>query len=261
MIKNKKYFWLKLKDDFFQNKEIKLIRKYPSGSDILIVFFKMQLLSLKNMGLIEIDGILPTVEEELSLLIDEDLNLVKISLPILAKLNIISIINEKDIQMLYHEDMTGIHSETASTIRSRKCRESKKLGLNQPSVALQQNCNTEIEIDIEKDKEIELDKEPHIENHGVLKSYLKYISEKFNIPISIVEKDCKKHNLHKEYNEMLLESVVEQIEKTESLKNKDIKYYAMFLKYDELEKISCGFYQDKSKKESSALDEWMDEEV
>jgi len=53
----KKYFWLKLKDDFFKQKEIKKLRGIAGGDTYTIIYLKLQLLSIKNDGKIYFDGI------------------------------------------------------------------------------------------------------------------------------------------------------------------------------------------------------------
>jgi predicted phage replisome organizer len=167
----KRYFWLKLRDNFFNTKEIKLIRKLPSGSDILIVLLKLQVAALKTGGLIEIDGICDTVEEEISLIIDEELSVVKISLAVLKKFHLISDTKESDIEVLLHEESIG--SENASTMRVRQHRAKKKrqnqqqeklyISNNSGNNALHCNADvtkvkrlgnaeTETEIEIEKEK-------------------------------------------------------------------------------------------------------------
>lgn len=150
---NKKYYWFKLKDDFFDSKEMRFIRCKPSGAEMIIVLLKLQLKGLNNGGIIETDGIFDTVEEELAFIINEEKDLVTMTLKILSKFNMVTKVNATDINMLLHDDLVG--SETASTIRSRNSRAKDEL--------LQCNtdatkCNTEIEIEIEK----EIEKEKHI---------------------------------------------------------------------------------------------------
>ncbi len=174
---NKKYFWFKLKEDFFQSKEIKMIRKLPSGADILIVLLKLQLKSLSTNGIIEIDGLCDSIEDEISVIIDEDINLIKLSLAALRRFDLISLVDTKDIKMLLHNELVG--SETASTIRSRKSRElSKKEEKALLSNTNATNCNTDIEIDIEKeiDIEIDIDIEKEQTNQSI-NQFIKLVSE------------------------------------------------------------------------------------
>lgn len=49
---DKRYYWLKLKEDFFDEKYIKALRKLPQGDSQVIVYLKMQLKSLKTEGII-----------------------------------------------------------------------------------------------------------------------------------------------------------------------------------------------------------------
>ena len=53
----KKYFWLKLKDNFFKQKSIKKLRKMAGGDTFTIIYLKMQLLSLTNEGKLYYEGV------------------------------------------------------------------------------------------------------------------------------------------------------------------------------------------------------------
>ena len=66
-----RYYWIKLKDTFFQDKHIKKLRKLPGGSDCVIAYMKMMLASTKTNGIITLDGIEETPAEEIALMIDE----------------------------------------------------------------------------------------------------------------------------------------------------------------------------------------------
>ena len=79
-MENKRYYWLKLKDDFFKDKRIKKLRKIAGGDTYTIIYLKMQLLSLQDEGRLSFDGIEETFEEEIALQIDEDIEDVKITI-------------------------------------------------------------------------------------------------------------------------------------------------------------------------------------
>ena len=87
----KKYFWLKLKENFFDDKQIRFLRTLPDGDKIVITYLKMQLKSLKTAGTIRYDKILPTCEEELALMLDEDVNIVKFTIKALLQINVLFI--------------------------------------------------------------------------------------------------------------------------------------------------------------------------
>lgn len=149
---NKKYFWFKLKEDFFRNKKIKKLRRIAGGDTYTIIYLKMQLLSLKDGGNLYFEDVEETFAEEIALEIDEDVDNVKVTLMFLLKNGLIEQISEDEYSLIETKECIG--SETASTIRSRKSRalkqenEQKALQCNTDAT----NCNTE--IDIEKDIEI-----------------------------------------------------------------------------------------------------------
>lgn len=48
MSENKRYYWLKLKKDFFEQKMIKILRTFENGDRMITIFLKMELHSLEN---------------------------------------------------------------------------------------------------------------------------------------------------------------------------------------------------------------------
>ena len=152
----KRYYWLKLKDDFFRQKEIKKIRRVAGGDTYTIIYLKLMLLSLKNEGKLFFDGIEESIAEEIALEIDEDSTNVQTVLGLLFSMHIIEEIPEGvEIANIKHY----IGSECESAERVRKSRVNKRF---EEQKALQcntqvTNCNTEIDIDIEKDIELEKD--------------------------------------------------------------------------------------------------------
>ena len=76
----KRFYWLKLKEDFFQDTVIKYLRSLPEGSTLVIIYLKLQCIGLKNEGFIKHTGLFPIIEEEIALAIDEKPDLVKITI-------------------------------------------------------------------------------------------------------------------------------------------------------------------------------------
>ena len=147
---NRRYYWLQLKEDFFKTKEMKLMRKLPGGEELTIIYLKIMLVSLADEGKIFFEGVAEDLAEELSLIIDEDAEAVRMALIFLEQKKLLTTSDSYQYNLEQVPEMIG--SETASTRRARKHRESQK--------ALQCNtnatkCNGEIEID--KDIEIEID--------------------------------------------------------------------------------------------------------
>lgn len=139
---SKKFYWLKLKDDFFDEKYIKALRRLPDGNALVIVYLKMQLKSLKTEGIIKYEHILPSVEEELALYLDEDTNTVKLALVALTNMGIIERWDNDTLYLAALQQLIG--SETAVAERVRRHRELKAQNQNAlPCNTDETKCNTE----------------------------------------------------------------------------------------------------------------------
>lgn len=146
----KKYYWLKLRNDWFGDKRIKKLRSIAGGDTYTIIYLKMQLLSLKNEGKLFFEGVEDDFVSELALDLDEEVENVKITVNFLMKNGMLEL-NNTDEYLLTEVPET-IGSETAGAERVRKFRNNKK--------ALQCNTNvTECNTEVDKEIESELDKE------------------------------------------------------------------------------------------------------
>lgn len=65
MPSNKKYYWLKLRSDFFEDPIIDIMSSLPDGDKVQLIYIRLLLKSLKENGYICLPGLLPTMEEEL----------------------------------------------------------------------------------------------------------------------------------------------------------------------------------------------------
>jgi predicted phage replisome organizer len=145
---NKKYYWLKLEARFFDDLRIKKLRNIAGGDTYTCIYLKLMLLSLKNDGYIDFEGVYDTIEDEIAEKLSEKIENVKATLIFCEKMKMLEINEGEELYLAQVKDMTG--SETASTIRSRKSRGLKDKALQCNTNATK--CNTE------KDKELESEK-------------------------------------------------------------------------------------------------------
>ena len=148
----KRYYWLKLPEGFFRQKPIKKLRKIAGGDTYTIIYLKMLLIAMKQDGKIYFEGVEDDFYEELALELDEDSENVKVTVLFLIRQGLMELVDETEYLLTECGNMVG--SEAASTQRSRLCRERKALQCNTNATTSnieQQNCNVEIEKEIEKD--------------------------------------------------------------------------------------------------------------
>ena len=154
VVKNKRYYWIQLAQDFFKSKEMKLLRKIAGGDTHTIIYLKMMLISLEDGGHIYYDGLADNLAEEIALVIDENVEDIKITLIFLESKGLLTRINDRDYFLEQVPEMVG--SETASTRRSRKHRELRGLHCN----TIATTCNGETEIETEIETETDVDENP-----------------------------------------------------------------------------------------------------
>ena len=177
MSDNKKYFWFKMEDDFFQKKEIKKLRSIAGGDTFVIIYLKIILLSLKNGGKLYYEGIDDNFISELALEIDEQKDNVGITMEYLLKHSAILQIDGNEYKVNTINNLIG--GETSSAIRVRKHREKVKLlQCNADVTPMKQIVNGELELELE----LELEIKKEIKKEGFIKPTLTeikcYLDEK-----------------------------------------------------------------------------------
>ena len=168
MANEKRYYWLKFREDFFSSMRIKKLRKMAGGDTYIIIYLKMQLKALKTDGILEYKGIEQEFADELALDIDESPDDVRVVLAFLTSYGMCECSDNIHYFLPFVVENTG--SETAGTQRWRDWKNRKDalkettllndnqrdlLESNNLPTICQQNANAEkeIEIEIEKDKE------------------------------------------------------------------------------------------------------------
>ena len=87
----KRYYWLKLKEDWFSDKRIKKLRSIAGGDTYTVIYLKMMLLSLKDEGKLYFEGVENDFASEIALALDEGVEDVKLTLTFLEQHGLIEI--------------------------------------------------------------------------------------------------------------------------------------------------------------------------
>ena len=147
MAESKRYYWLKLQDDFFKSKRIKKLRRIAGGDTYTIIYLKMQLLAMKSGGVLEYTGLEQSFSDELALDLDEEPENVAVTVNFLLSCGLLETSDDKEYFVPYAVLNTG--SEGASAKRVREHREKKALHCNTDVTPVKQICNGEKEIEKE----------------------------------------------------------------------------------------------------------------
>lgn len=166
----KTFYWLKLPVGFFNQREIKGLRKLARGDTYTIIYLKMLLLATPTEGSIYFQGIEDEFASDIALELDEDPENVKATLDYLESKRLIEYVSEVELKVLEVENMTG--SETDAARRMRNSRANKKAKENSSGATERNNVtptsnevtqglrSSYTEIEIEKELELEREGEP-----------------------------------------------------------------------------------------------------
>lgn len=160
---SEKYYWLKLKDDFFSSKRIKKLRRLAGGDKFVVIYLKMQLIAMKHDGVIQYTGLEKTVAEEIALDIDENSEDVQITLSYLLSCGLAE--SSDNINYFFPYAVENVGSETAAAQRMREARTRVSLPPAQQSSNNREHCSNNVQncyTDIEKEIDIEIESEKEI---------------------------------------------------------------------------------------------------
>lgn len=152
----KRYYWLKLKSDFFDSKRIKKLRRLAGGDTYTIIYLKMQLLAIKTGGELTYTALEPTFAEELALDLDESVDDVRMCLTYLQSTGLIETSDNINFFLPYAVENTGSEGASAQRMRDFRIKASQcdaTPSLSDTTVTpMLQNRDGEIEIEKEIDK-------------------------------------------------------------------------------------------------------------
>lgn len=167
MAAEKRYYWLKLKEDFFTSKRIKKLRKLAGGDTYTIIYLEIQLKAMQSGGILRWTGLEDNFAAELALDLDEDEDNVKFTLAYLLKYGLAE--SSDNINFLFPYAVENVGSEGASAKRMRDMRAKlKETSLPTPqlpavSVTLCEHRYGEKEGEKEGELELELERESDID--------------------------------------------------------------------------------------------------
>lgn len=157
MGENGKYYWLKLKRDFFKRHDIRIIEEMPNGKDYILFYLKLLLESIDHEGSLRFSDTIPYNEQMLSVVTNTNIDIVRSAMKLFIELNMMSICDDQTIYMTEVEKLIGSETKWAEKKRLQRA---KGDNVPQPS----SECPIEIEKEKEEDKEKE--KEFHSFNHS-----------------------------------------------------------------------------------------------
>lgn len=144
-----KFYWLKLKRDFFKRHDIQVIEAMPNGKDYVLFYLKLMVESIDHNGFLRFSDTIPYNEQMLAVITNTNIDVVRSAIKVLQQLQMIEIQDDQTIYMTEVEVLIG--SQTSGAERrqiQRKNQQERLLGRQEGD-----KCHPEIEIE----KEIDID--------------------------------------------------------------------------------------------------------
>jgi len=169
MSDNKKYYYLKLKDDFFDSEEIKVLESMENGYVYSNILLKMYLKSIKREGLLIFNERIPYNPKMIATVTGHNINDVKQALVLFNEMGMMEMLSNGAIYMLDIQNFIGKSTTEADRIRAyrNEIQTKKEQLVSNPNIALNGDsievvqmyykCTPEIELELELEVEKELD--------------------------------------------------------------------------------------------------------
>ncbi|NRG29531.1 phage replisome organizer N-terminal domain-containing protein [Bacillus circulans] len=163
--KNKRFYWLQLKEDFFEEDAIDWLEEQPNGKEYSLFYLKLCLKSLRTNGiLIRKVGqmLIPYDHNKLAELTKTNSDTVLVAMKLLTKIGLVEILENGEIYLKQVEEMIG--SQSIGAFKKQQQRLTRKQRQqNQKLLEGQREDKCPPDIEIEKDIEVEKNIEINIE--------------------------------------------------------------------------------------------------
>ena len=160
MSDNKKYYYLRLKDNFFDSDELKILESMKDGYLYSNILLKLYLRSLKNDGKLVVNERIPYSADMLASVTGHQVGTIKQALSVFKDLGLIDVLDNGAIYMLDIQNFIGKGSSEADRKREYRQRiETDRTNVQTNLRQISEKSTPEIEIELEKD--IEIEKEIH----------------------------------------------------------------------------------------------------
>ncbi|MEZ2459331.1 DnaD domain protein [Salinicoccus roseus] len=161
MSSNKRYYWLKLNENFFEDDTMSWLEEQENGKDYIIFYLKLCLKSLSDDGhLVRYVGekLIPYDVNALSRLTDTNKDTVRVAMKLFLEIGLIDQMDSGEIYMTQINEMIGSETDSARRMRKKRIQEENR------QKSLPSHCDTNVQkSDTEKEIETELELEKDID--------------------------------------------------------------------------------------------------
>ncbi len=174
-----KFYWLKLKRDFFKRHDIQILESMPNGKEYSLFYLKLLCESIDHDGELRFSDTIPYNEQMLATITNTNVDVVRVAVKVLCELDMMEVMDDGTLYMTEVQGMIGSAVNNDNANRQRRFRENKKLSLQDRYASVTKNNESKsIEIDIDKEKEIEIEEKQKRFTPPSLSEVQEYVKER-----------------------------------------------------------------------------------
>lgn len=121
-----RFYWLKLKRDFFKRHDIRIIESMPNGKEYILFYLKLLCESVDHDGNLRFSDRIPYSDEMLATITDTNVDVVRSAIKIFAELGMMELMDDGTYFMAEVNRMMGSFADNDNANRQRAFREQKK---------------------------------------------------------------------------------------------------------------------------------------
>ena len=159
MSDNRKYYYLKLKENYFDDDSIVLLESMQDGVLYSNILLKLYLKSLKHGGRLQLDEDIPYTAQMIATITRQQIGTVERALQIFLKLGLVEVLDSGTFYMSNMELLIGQSSTEAERKRAARIQNKALSAPRTNGGHLSDIRPPEIEIELEKEIEIEKERE------------------------------------------------------------------------------------------------------
>ena len=163
MSDNRKYYYLKLKENYFDDDSIVLLESMQDGVLYSNILLKLYLKSLKHGGRLQLDEDIPYTAQMIATITRQQIGTVERALQIFLKLGLVEVLDSGTFYMSNIELLIGQSSTEAERKRAARLQNKALSALRTSGGHLSDIRPPEIEIELEKEREIKREIKREIE--------------------------------------------------------------------------------------------------
>ena len=177
MADNRKYYYLKLKESYFDDDAIVLLESMQDGVIYSNILLKLYLKSLKNGGKLQLDENIPYTAQMIATITRQQVGTVERALKIFMKLGLVEPLPSGALYMSNIELLIGQSSTEGERKRRARLALQEQKALPQTGADKCPPYRADIcppEIEIKKEIDIELEKEGELKGQALARNYGRY---------------------------------------------------------------------------------------